>query len=296
MVGIEREQRLLWALSLGFLVFLAELSTGLLAGSLALLADSAHVFLDVVALGLAYLGARLSRRPPTARYTYGFRRVEVLTAAMNGLTLLLLLVFLVKEAFERLSTPRVVQAGPMLGVALAGLLVNFLMAVLLWQHEEEDLNLRAAFLHVLGDALGSLAAIAAGVVIALTGWNGADPLASLVIAAIVGVGAVRVLRRTFRVLAEGVPEGLSLDTVAQRLRAVPGVRDVHDVHLWSIGPGFPALSAHVVVDSRSMAEADALASHLRQLLREEFGLEHVTLQLEGSLCGAPCCNGGTRGP
>lgn len=260
------------------------------------MADSAHVFLDVVALGLAYLGARLSRRPPTARYTYGFRRVEVLTAAVNGLTLLLLLVFLVKEAFERLGAPRLVQAGPMLGVALAGLLVNFLMAVLLWRHEEEDLNLRAAFLHVLGDALGSVAAIAAGIVIALTGWNGADPLASLVIAAIVGMGAVRVLRRTFRVLAEGVPEGLSLEAVAQRLQAVPGVRDVHDVHLWSIGPGFPALSAHVVVDSRSMAEADALASRLRQLLREEFGLEHVTLQLEGTFCGAPCCNGATRGP
>ncbi|MFN3347069.1 MAG: cation diffusion facilitator family transporter, partial [Candidatus Bipolaricaulaceae bacterium] len=280
----EREQRLLLASILALLVFFAELFTGILAGSLALLADSAHVFLDVVALGLAYLGARLSRRPPTTRYTYGFRRVEVLTAAVNGLTLLLLLGLLVKEAFARLGAPRPVQAGPMLGVALAGLLVNFLMAGVLWRHEEEDLNMRAAFLHVLGDAFGSLAALAAGVVIALTGWTSADPLASLVIAASVGAGAVRVLRHTFRVLAEGVPAGLNLAQITHRLREVSGVRDVHDLHLWSIGPGFPALSAHVVVESASMPEADALAAQLRQILKEEFGLDHVTLQLEGNFC------------
>lgn len=286
---MERERRLGLAFSLGFFVFFAELFTSLFAGSLALLADSAHVFLDLVALGLAYVGARLSRRPPTARYTYGFQRIEVLTAAVNGLTLLLLLGLLTKEAFERLSAPHPVQAGPMLAVALAGLGANLLMAGLLRHHEEGDLNMRAAFLHVLGDALGSVAALAAGVVIAITGWNGADPLASLVIMVVVGVGAVRVLRRTFRILAEGAPEGLDPERIRKRLQEVSGVRDVHDLHLWSIGPGFPALSAHVVVESRSMAEADALAAQLRQVLKEEFGLDHVTLQLEGSFCGAPCC-------
>ncbi|MCS7216625.1 MAG: cation diffusion facilitator family transporter [Candidatus Bipolaricaulota bacterium] len=296
MIAVERERRLLWALGLGFFVFLTELLAGVVWGSLALLADSAHVFLDVVALGLAYLGARLARRPPTARYTYGFRRVEVLTAAVNGLTLLLLLGLVAKEAFARLRQPLPVPAGPMLGVALAGLLANLLMAGLLRAHEEADLNLRAAFLHVLGDALGSLAALAAGLVILLTGWTAADTVASLGIAALVAVGAVRVLRRAFRILAEGVPEGLDPERIAQRLLAVPGVRDVHDLHLWSIGPGFPALSAHVQVESQTLAEADALAAQLRRLLREEFGLAHVTLQLEGSSCGAPCCNGVSRGP
>lgn len=294
MVGIERERRLLWALALGFFVFLAELLTGLFAGSLALLADSAHVFLDVVALGLAYFGARISRRPPTPRYTYGFRRVEVLTAATNGLTLLLLLGLLTKEAVERFGAPRMVRAEPMLAMAVVGLVANFLMAGLLWHHEEEDLNMRAAFLHVLGDALGSLAALAAGVAIVLTGWTGADPLASLFIAAVVGVGAVRLLRRSFRVLAEGTPEGLELEKITKRLLEVAGVRGVHDLHLWSIGPGFPALSAHVVVDSGSLAEAEALAARLRTLLGEEFGLVHVTLQLEREFCGAPCCNGVLR--
>lgn len=294
MVGIERERRLLWALALGFFVFLGELLTGLFAGSLALLADSAHVFLDVVALGLAYFGARISRRPPTTRYTYGFRRVEVLTAAINGLTLLLLLGLLTKEAVARFGAPMMVHAEPMLAMAVVGLVANFLMAGLLWHHEEEDLNMRAAFLHVLGDALGSLAALAAGVAIVLTGWTGADPLASLFIAAVVGVGAVRLLRRSFRVLAEGTPEGLELEKITKRLLEVAGVRGVHDLHLWSIGPGFPALSAHVVVDSGSLAEAEALAARLRKLLGEEFGLAHVTLQLEREFCGAPCCNGVLR--
>jgi len=290
-VRAKPEQRLLWALSLGLLVFAAELLTGLFVGSLALLADSAHVFLDVAALGLAYLGARLSRRPPTARYTYGLRRVEVLTAAVNGLALLLLLGFVGKEALGRLSMPRAVHAEPMLGVAVAGLLANLFMAGLLRHHEEEDLNMRAAFLHVLGDALGSLAALAAGFVILLTGWSMADPLASLAIVTVVGIGAVRLLRRAFRILAEGVPEGLDAQHIAQLILAVPAVKDVHDLHLWSIGPGFPALSAHVVVEAESMDEADALAAQLRRLLREEFGLAHVTLQLERSLCDAPCCNG-----
>lgn len=291
MARIAREQRLLWALLIGFFTFGAELLTGLLTGSLALVADSAHVLLDALALGLAYLGARLSRRPPTARYTYGFRRVEVLTATVNGVFLLFLLGFVVKEALARIGAPRAVQAGPMLGVAFLGLVANLAMARLLWHHEAEDLNTRAAFLHVLGDALGSLAALAAAGVILLTGWTAADALASLVIAALVGTGAVRLLRRTFRILAEGVPDGLDAERVACRLREVAGVADVHDLHLWSIGPGFPALSAHVVVAAESMAEADALAAQLRRLLREEFGLAHVTLQLEGSFCGAPCCQG-----
>lgn len=287
----EEKQRLFWALVLGLFVFLAQLLAGLFAGSLALLADSAHVLLDVLALSLAYFGARFAQRPPTSRYTYGFRRVEVLTAAINGLTLLLLMGVVVKEAVDRLGAPREVAAVPMLGVGGVGLLANFLMAGLLWRHEEEDLNMRAAFLHVLGDALGSVAVIVAGLVILHTGWTLADPVTSLAIAGIVGMGAVRVLRQSLRILAEGVPDGLNPEKIAQRIATMPKVLGVHDLHLWSIGPGFPALSAHVVVGSQSMAEVDALASALRHLLREEFGIAHVTLQLEGSFCGTPCCNG-----
>lgn len=287
----DRERRLLWSLVLGFFTFSAQVLVGFFAGSLALLTDSAHLFLDLFAIALAYFGARLARRPPTSRYTYGFKRVEVLTAAVNGLTLLLLMAVVVKEAFSRLGRPQEVWAAPVLGMSLAGLVGNFLMALLLRHHEEGDLNMRAAFLHVVGDAFGSVAAFASGLVILLTGWNVADPLASLFIAAIVGLGAFRVLRRSLRILAEGAPEGLDPQKIALRMAALPGVRDVHDLHLWTIGPGFPALSAHVVVESRSMAEADLLASSLRQLLREEFGIHHATLQLEGSFCGAPCCNG-----
>ncbi len=291
----HREERLLWALGVGFFVFLGQILIGLLTGSLALLADSAHVFLDVFALALAYVGARFARWPPTAHYTYGFRRVEVLTAAVNGLTLFLLMGLVVREAAVRLATPQEVWAGPMLGMAAAGLLANLLMAFLLRDHKAEDLNLRAAFLHVLGDALGSAAVILAGLVILFTGWTWADPLASLLIAGIVGVGAVRVLRRTWRILGEGTPEGLDAARIAERMVSQPGVVGVHDLHLWAIGPEFPALSAHVVVEVESMAEADALAAGLRQLLAKEFGLTHVTLQLEGQFCEAPCCNGAPKG-
>jgi len=294
-VGKGREQRLLIALGLGISVLVAQVSVGLITGSLALLADSAHVFLDVFALALAYLGVRLSHRPPTAHYTYGFRRVEVLTAFGNGVTLLFLVAFVVKEAFSRLGAPQEVWAAPMLGMALAGLLANLLMAGLLHRHEEGDLNMRAAFLHVLGDALGSVAAFAAGLLILLSGWTLADPLASLLIAGIVGTGAVRVLREALHILAEGTPKGMELTQVAQRMAAIPGVRDVHDLHLWTIGPDFPALSAHVVVESQSLAEADSLSLRLRRLLHDEFGIQHTTLQLEGSPCDAPYCNGLQKG-
>ncbi|MGQ9700719.1 MAG: cation diffusion facilitator family transporter [Candidatus Bipolaricaulaceae bacterium] len=291
----SRERRLLWAIGVGFFVFLGQVIVGLFTRSLALLADSAHVFLDVFALVLAYVGARFARWPPTPRYTYGFRRVEVLIAAVNGLTLVLLMTGVVREAIGRLGAPREVGAGPMLAMAGAGLGANLLMAVLLHRHEPEDLNLQAAFLHVVGDALGSVAVITSGLVILFTGWTLVDPLAGLLIAGIVGVGAARVLRRSWHILAEGAPEGLHTEKILQRMASQPGVLDVHDLHLWTIGPGFSALSAHVVVDAQSMAEADALAAALRKLLHTHFGLTHVTLQLEGSFCGAPCCNGVTKG-
>lgn len=287
----SRERRLLWAIGLGFFVFIGQVIVGLFTGSLALLADSAHVFLDGFALVLAYVGARFARWPPTPRYTYGFRRVEVLTAAVNGLTLFLLMAGVMREAIGRLGAPREVWAGPMLAMAAAGLGANLLMALLLHHHEAEDLNLRAAFLHVMGDALGSAAVIVAGLVILFTGWTLADPLAGLLIAGIIGVGAVRVLRRSWRILAEGAPEGLDTEQIIQRMASQPGVLGVHDLHLWTIGSGFSALSAHVVVEAQSMAEADALAATLRKLLQTHFSLTHVTLQLEGSFCGAPCCNG-----
>lgn len=272
------------------MVFVAELGVGLLTGSLALLADSGHVLLDVAALALAYVGARWAGRRPDERYTYGYRRAEVIVAAVNGLFLFLLVGFVVAEAVDRLRTPKEVWVGPMMAMAGAGLLGNLAMAALLGHHDADDLSMRAAFLHVLGDALGSLAVVLGGASMILTGQTWPDAAASLLISGILLVGAIRVLRRAGRVLAEGVPEGLVLGEVARAMAEVGGVREVHDLHVWSLGPGSPALTAHVVLGERSLQEADAIVAELRRILKERFGIHHVTIQVESGACQAPCCN------
>jgi cobalt-zinc-cadmium efflux system protein len=288
---MSRERRLCWALGVGVVLFVAELSVAFLSGSLALLADSGHVFLDVFALGLAYLATRLVKRRPDRIYTYGRQRAEVLAAAINALLLVFLAGFVLAEALSRLRWPRPVLAEPFLAMAGGGLLGNLLIAFLLGAHEKHDLNMRAAFLHVLGDALGSLAALLAAVGLFLFGRPWVDSAASLFISGILIFGAVRLLRRAGRVLAEGVPEGLSLTEIAAGIAAIPGVVEVHDLHVWSLTPRFPVLTAHVVLGDLSLREADRMAHDLRRMLRDRFGIEHVTLQMEARACPGPSCNG-----
>ena len=287
----ERIQRFRWAFVFGLFLFCAELGVAWLAGSLALLADAGHLFLDVVALGLAYFGARWALRRPDSRYTYGFRRAEVLAAAVNGFLLLFLVGFVVREALERLGAPREIWGGPTLAMGVVGFLGNAFMALLLHRHEKSDLNMRAAFLHVLGDALGSLAVILAGIAIVLFGKVWVDAAASFFIAGIVLFGALRILRDAGRVLFEAVPEDLSFGEIAQTLRSLPGVQDVHDLHVWSLVPGFPMLTAHLVLGNCSLAEADAILAQARKILGERFGIEHVTLQAECAACEGLACNG-----
>lgn len=283
-------------MAVGVTLFGAELSAALFSRSLALLADSGHVALDVFALGLAYGAHRLVRRRPDKKYTYGYHRAEVLAAALNALLLLLLVGFVVREALVRLWSPAPVLWGPMVVMAGVGLGGNVLMAFLLGSHEARDLNMRAAFLHVVGDALGSVAVLVAALGLALFRAPWMDTVASLLISGLLLVGAARVLRRAGRVLAEGVPEGLSLAEITGAMLAYPGVREVHDLHVWSLGPRFSALTAHVVVGERSLPEAEAVVRHLGELIRERFGIGHVTLQVEGEACGGPWCNGREEGP
>ena len=287
----ERIQRFRWAFAFGLFLFCAELGVAWLTGSLALLADSGHLFLDVVALGLAYFGARWALRRPNSRYTYGFRRAEVLAAALNAFLLLLLVGFVVREAWERLAAPREIWAGPTLLMGVVGFVGNLLMAALLHRHEKSDLNMRAAFLHVLGDALGSLAVILAGLTLVLFGKAWVDAAASFFISGIVLLGALRVLREAGRVLFEAMPEDLSFAEIVEALRSLPGVQGVHDLHVWSLVPGFPVLTAHVVMGNCSLAEADAVLSQARKILSERFGIEHVTLQVECAACEGLACNG-----
>ncbi|QAA77152.1 MAG: Cobalt-zinc-cadmium resistance protein CzcD [Candidatus Bipolaricaulis sibiricus] len=292
------ERRLLLAAGVTGLVCVGQVVGGLLTGSLALLADAAHVFLDAFALTLSYAAIRAARRPPTARHTYGYHRVQVLAALVNGGTLAAVALGIFREAVERIRAPSPVLAGPMLAVAGAGLLVNLVVAWMLHRHDRHDLNVHSAFLHVVGDALGSVGVIAAGLVILLTGWTIADPLVSITIGAIILAGAVRVLRRTVHILAEGVPEGMSAAAVQDRMAAVGGVSEVHDLHVWTVSPGYIALSAHVLIADQALSRAEEVRRELQRVLADEFGIHHSTIQLECTHClGAPACPGpGCAGP
>jgi cobalt-zinc-cadmium efflux system protein len=278
------EGRFLLSLGLTGLIFAAEVVGGLLTRSLALLSDAAHVFLDVFALGLSYAAIRLASLPPNDRHTYGYHRLRVLAALANGATLLLVAFEIFREAIRRFSNPEPVLAGPMLVVAVIGLVVNLIVAFVLRAHSHEDLNVRSAFLHVLGDALASVGVIVAGLVIVWTGWTLVDPLVSVLIGVIILAGSGNVLRQSLHILVEGVPRGLTATEVAGAMHDVAGVSEVHDFHVWTLSPGYIALSAHVVLDDQSLSEAQAIMVGLKATLSEQFGIDHTTIQFECESC------------
>ena len=288
------EKRFLISLTLTALILVAEVIGWLWTGSLALLSDAAHVFMDVFALGMSYGALRLAALPPDDRHTYGFHRLQVLATLVNGATLFLVAFEIFREAGNRFQHPVPVLAGPMLVVAIAGLVVNLIVALVLREHDPHDLNVRSAFLHVLGDALASVGVIVAGVIILFTGWTLADPLFSVLIGLIILAGSGRVLRQSVHILAEGVPEGLTTPLVAGTIGRVPGVSEVHDLHVWTVSPGYAALSAHVVLTDQSLSQAQRVMGELKQTLVREFGIEHTTIQFEYDNCGqgaVVCVNG-----
>ena len=288
------ERRFAVSLVLTALILVAEVVGGLWTHSLALLSDAAHVFLDVFALGLSYVALRLVALPPDDRHTYGFHRLQVLAALTNGATLLLVAFEILREAWERFRNPAPVLAGPMLVVAVVGLVVNLVVALVLREHDHDDLNVRSAFMHVLGDALASVGVIVAGVVILLTGWLWVDPLVSVLIGLIILLGSGRVLREAVHILAEGMPQGIKASTVAEAMGDVPGVVEVHDLHVWTVSPGYAALSAHVLVSDQALSQTQQVMELLKQALVEQFGIEHTTIQFECDNCGqgsVACTNG-----
>lgn len=271
-------RRLAWTLVLiaGYMV--AEIVGGLLTHSLALLADAGHMLSDAAALGLSLFAAWLAERPPTSRRTYGYYRTEILAALANGATLVAISVYIVVEALRRMHEPPAVLGGPMLGVASGGLLVNIVALMILHRGRDENLNIRGAWLHVLTDALGSVAAMAAGALIWAFDWNWTDAVASVLIALLVVYSAWRLLAESVAVLMESAPRGVDVDAIREALLATPGVAGVHDLHVWTITTGLDSLSAHIVVTNGG--PAIELLTCLRHLLHDRFGIEHVTLQIE----------------
>ncbi len=256
----------------------AEIVGGLLTGSLALLADAGHMFSDAAALGMALGAAWLAQRPPDQARTYGYYRVEILAAVANAATLIAVAGGIVWEAAKRLTHPVDVAGAAMMAVATGGLVVNLAGLWILRGSHGDSLNIRGAALHVMGDLLGSIAAIVAGAAIALAGWRWADPVASALIALLVVRSGWRLLRESLGVLMEGAPAHVDVDEVRAAILAVDGVRDVHDLHVWTITSGLDCLSAHVVVDTKCTPQT--MLHRIATLLREKFGLKHTTLQVE----------------
>lgn len=262
-------------LTLGFAAI--EAVAGWWSGSLALLGDAGHMVTDAAALGLAALAARIARRPVSARHSFGLPRAEALAALANGVFMLALVAVLLWQSVLRLAAPREIAGETVTLVALGGLALNVAVAWLLTRGEA-DLNTRGALLHVLGDLLGSLAALASGIVIQFTAWTPIDPLLTMLICGLILASTLSLLRRSTHTLLEGVPDGLSLPEVGHAMAAVEGVRSVHDLHIWSLDSRHPSLSAHLVLTNA--ARWPAVLDAERRLLASRFGIAHVTLQPE----------------
>jgi cobalt-zinc-cadmium efflux system protein len=264
------------ALTLAFTA--VEIVGGLLTGSLALLADAAHMLSDNLALGVALLAVWLAGRPSTPERSFGYQRAEILAAFVNGLILFALAVWIFVEAWGRLSDPPEVLAGWVAVVAVAGLAVNLAAAAILHRGGHDTLNMRAALRHVLADAIGSAGVLVAAFVILLTGWRYADPLAGMAIALLILASSWTILRDSVHILLEGAPRGMDTRGLGRRLTEVPGVVEVHDLHVWTITSGFPALAAHVLVERDE--DCHARRRELEDVLLREYGIEHTTLQVD----------------
>jgi len=280
--GVRHRGKLLAVLGLTLGVLVVQVVVGLLTGSLALLADAGHMLSDSFGLVLALAAISVAQRPGGPRQTYGVHRTEVLAAGVNGLVLLGICVAIVVGALRRLDDPPAIEGGWVLAAGVVGLVVNVVGLVVLRSGAQESLNVRGAYLEVLGDALGSVAVIASAVVILLTGWHAADPVASLLIAALVVPRAVSLLRDVAEVLLESSPRDVDLAEVRGHILGVQGVVDVHDLHVWTITSGMPVMSAHVVVDESvtDMADAHHVLDHLCSCLSHHFDVAHSTFQIE----------------
>lgn len=270
------------ALTFGFVA--GEAAAGYFANSLALLSDAGHNLADALALVLSWYAARAARRPADARRTFGLHRAGILAALANAVSLVVIALAIFWEAARRLRDPGPVAGGLMIGVALAAVVLNG--AIALWLHREarHDLNVRSVYLHVAGDALSALGVVAAGIVVALTGWAEADPVASLLIAVLILGSASEVLAESVNVLLEAAPAGLDMAALEKGIREAPGVLGIHDLHVWVVASGIVACSCHVVVAEQSVREGQQVLRGVAGLLRERFGVAHTTIQVEVEGC------------
>jgi cobalt-zinc-cadmium efflux system protein len=267
------------ALALTATLLVVEIAGGFISNSLALLADAGHMLTDVAALALSLFVAWFSRQPVTPQKSYGYLRWEILAAFLNGAALLLISAAIIVESIMRLRTPEPVRGGLMLWVAAGGLIINVISAMVLHSGSQANLNVRGAYLHVLGDLLGSVGTVGAAIVIRYTGWLQADPVASFLTTALIIRGAWSLVRESVDILLESVPKHIDLGAVRQQLELIPGIESVHDLHIWSVTPRMVAMSAHAIV--RNAASQQHVLEHVHDAMGL-FGISHVTVQIEQS--------------
>jgi cobalt-zinc-cadmium efflux system protein len=280
-------KRLTFVLLLTAVFFIVEVVGGFMTGSLALLADAGHMLTDVASLLLALIAIWIATRPHSSKRSYGYQRAEVLAAMVNGMTLWLIVAFIFFEAATRFSDPPEVDALPMVIVATVGLVVNLIGVSILHSSSEKNLNMRGAFLHVVGDALGSLGAIVAGLFMLTFDWYLADPIVSIVIGLLILWSSGKLLLHTFHVLLEGTPRELVLEELESVIQGTNGVLEVHDIHAWTLTSGYNAMTAHVVVaDDFPLSQREALLDLFRHMIPTSFPIHHLTIQMEES---SNCC-------
>ena len=282
---IPASSKLKFGIILSSLILVLEVSGGLIANSLALLADAGHVLADIVALSLSWYALKQAERPASHSMTFGYHRVGVLIAIVNALSIFAIAVIVFFEAFRRLQEPPDVNSPVMLVVAAIGLGVNLFVASWLREEQKGNLNIRSAFWHALGDALASIGVIIGGFIILFTDIFIIDPIISMVIGIIIVLAAWSIFRDGLRVLMEATPKDIDIKKLVDNLKRITGVRDVHDVHVWSVSPEKHMMSCHVLIDDLRTSEADTIRSKIEKVLNEQFNIEHATLQMECRQCG-----------
>jgi cobalt-zinc-cadmium efflux system protein len=268
---------LIWAFGLTFSFAIVEVVTGFMSNSLALISDAGHMVTDTAALGFALMAQIIAKRPPSAKNSFGFGRTEALAAFFNGLVMLAVVGWISFEAVQRFSKPEPVQGGTVFVVGTIGLLINIIVAWTL-SHDKKSMNTRAAFVHVMGDLLGSVAALVAGAVIYRTGWMQVDPLLSILVSLLILKSTISILRESYHFLMEGVPHHIDYLQIGVDLAAISGVLSVHDLHVWDMSPGQPALIGHVEI--RDLQEWPTVLRAVKAMLLDKHGIDHVTLQAE----------------
>jgi cobalt-zinc-cadmium efflux system protein len=289
--------RPLWiTLGLVLVIMVAEIIGGIFSNSLALLSDAGHMLTDALALGLSLFAMNLARRPATATRTYGYHRAEIMAALVNGTVLVLVSAFIFYEAYRRFNTVPEVKSPLMMAVAVIGLVADLIGMVLLRRGSQKSINVRAAFWHVIGDTLSSVGVIIAGIIIFFAGWYVADPILAVVIGVVILWGAVRIVKESVDILLESVPPHVEVEKVAEAVKAVPDVVDMHDIHIWTITSGIYALSAHLSIADQTVSQSCDIITRVNRLLADDFNITHTTLQLEcescptGLVCNLPQSN------